>query len=74
MSQGERGLYLNITEKDRFTQVLGDTMDGLATRASSDRSLNDQYVKGLATGEANFTRLQRLSSLVQCTPDLFGAD
>ncbi|CAK9180295.1 unnamed protein product [Ilex paraguariensis] len=64
----------NITEPDRFAQLLGDTMDKLANRASSDRSLNDQYVNRFATEDVNFTRLQRLYSLVQCTPDLSATD
>uniref|UniRef100_A0A5B7A748 non-specific serine/threonine protein kinase n=1 Tax=Davidia involucrata TaxID=16924 RepID=A0A5B7A748_DAVIN len=65
----------NITNGlDRFQQVLGDTMDDLAIRASTNQSANDQSVKGFATGEANFTSLQKLYSLVQCTPDLLEVD
>ncbi|CAK9164461.1 unnamed protein product, partial [Ilex paraguariensis] len=64
----------NIAEKDQFAKVLGDTLDELVNRASSNRSLNDQYVKRFATGDVNFTSRQRLYSLVQCTPDLSGAD
>ncbi|CAK9160576.1 unnamed protein product [Ilex paraguariensis] len=64
----------NIAEKDRFAKVVGDTLDELVNRASSNRSLNDQYVKRFATGDVNFTSSQRLYSLVQCTLDLSGAD
>ncbi|KAM7490216.1 hypothetical protein LguiA_033137 [Lonicera macranthoides] len=60
---------INRTEQARFRQVLGDTLDELVKMASTD-SPNDPFVKGFATLEANFTSLQRLYGLVQCTQDL----
>ncbi|KAM7493131.1 hypothetical protein LguiB_027740 [Lonicera macranthoides] len=57
------------TEQAQFQQVLGNTMDELVKMASTD-SPNDQFVKGFATREANFTSSQRLYGLVQCTMDL----
>ncbi|KAM7490238.1 hypothetical protein LguiA_033159 [Lonicera macranthoides] len=61
--------YPNITEQARFRQLLGDTFDELVKMVSID-SPNDQFVKGFATREANFTSLQRIYGLVQCTQDL----
>ncbi|CAK9146806.1 unnamed protein product, partial [Ilex paraguariensis] len=56
----------NVTnQEEMFNQVLGALMSDIATRAS-----NDQSGKKFATGEANFTALQNLSGLGQCTPDL----
>ncbi|KAM7490245.1 hypothetical protein LguiA_033166 [Lonicera macranthoides] len=56
-------------EQVQFQQVLGNTMDELVKMASTD-SPNDQFVKGFATREANFTSSQRLYGFVQCTLDL----
>ncbi|XP_059646473.1 cysteine-rich receptor-like protein kinase 10 isoform X2 [Cornus florida] len=61
----------NITEQDRFEQLLGETMDVLATRASNDESGN---VTRFATQEVNFTAFQKLYSLTQCTQDLSQID
>ncbi|KAM7490227.1 hypothetical protein LguiA_033148 [Lonicera macranthoides] len=57
------------TEQVQFQQLLGNTMDELVKMASTD-SPNDEFVKGFATREANFTSSQRLYGLVQCTMDL----
>ncbi|KAM7493135.1 hypothetical protein LguiB_027744 [Lonicera macranthoides] len=57
------------TEQARFRQVVGDTMDELAKMATAD-SPNNQFVKGFATREANFTSMLKLYGLVQCTQDL----
>ena len=43
-----------MTEEARFLQVLGETMDELVNRASIDNP-NDQFVKGFATQQVNFT-------------------
>ena len=44
-------------------------MDELANTASVDNP-NGVFVKGFATRQANFTSLQRLYGLAQCTQDL----
>ncbi|XP_057463250.1 cysteine-rich receptor-like protein kinase 10 [Actinidia eriantha] len=58
----------NIANPKQFMQVLGDTMSDVATRAA-----NDESGKKFATKEANFTALEVLYSLAQCTPDLSNA-
>ncbi|KAM7465176.1 hypothetical protein LguiB_012738 [Lonicera macranthoides] len=63
----------NITDQTRFQQLLGETMNALAFRASVDNP-NGEFVKGFATQQANFTSLQRLYGLVQCTQDLSDED
>ncbi|XP_030474128.1 cysteine-rich receptor-like protein kinase 10 isoform X2 [Syzygium oleosum] len=55
----------NITDPTRFSQVLGQTVDDIATRASNSGS-----GKKFAVKEVNFTSLQTLYTLAQCTPDL----
>ncbi|KAM7490247.1 hypothetical protein LguiA_033168 [Lonicera macranthoides] len=61
------------TKQARFRKVVGETMDELAKMATTD-SPNDQFVKGFATREANFTSLIKLYGLVQCTQDLSNVD
>jgi hypothetical protein len=60
-------------DKDRFNELLGRTMDSLATRAS-----NSLTGKKFATVEEEFNSSligsQTLYSLVQCTPDLTVSD
>ncbi|KAI6704453.1 hypothetical protein NL676_007415 [Syzygium grande] len=55
----------NITNPTRFMQVLGETMDDITARALVHKS-----GKKVAVAEVNFTSLQKLYTLVQCTPDL----
>ncbi|KAK3431977.1 hypothetical protein EUGRSUZ_E04136, partial [Eucalyptus grandis] len=55
----------NITNPTHFMRVLGETMDDIAARASVGKS-----GKKVAVAEANFTSLQKLYTLAQCTPDL----
>ncbi|KAK3431965.1 hypothetical protein EUGRSUZ_E04152 [Eucalyptus grandis] len=59
----------NISDPTRFMQVLGQTMDDVATKASDGGS-----GKKVAVEEANFTSLQKLYTLAQCTPDLTASD
>ncbi|KAL3727915.1 hypothetical protein ACJRO7_032631 [Eucalyptus globulus] len=59
----------NITDPTRFAQVLGQTMDTIAKRASNGGS-----GKKFAVEEANLTSLQKLYTLAQCTPDLTTSD
>ncbi|XP_059642319.1 cysteine-rich receptor-like protein kinase 25 isoform X2 [Cornus florida] len=61
----------NITERDRFEQLLGETVDDLVTRASNDESGN---VTRFATQKVNFSAFQKIYSLAQCTPDISGSD
>ncbi|CAK9146800.1 unnamed protein product, partial [Ilex paraguariensis] len=59
-----------ITDQvEKFKQLLGEMMNEIATEAS-----NDQSGKKFGTKQANFTALQNLYGLVQCTPDLTGSD
>ncbi|KAL3739459.1 hypothetical protein ACJRO7_020820 [Eucalyptus globulus] len=55
----------NITNPTQFMRVLGETMDDVTARASVGKS-----GKKVAVMEANFTSLQKLYTLAQCTPDL----
>lgn len=67
----DRGLAIyvfslaNVTDGDRFTQVLGSTMNATATMAANSGS-----GKKFAVQEANFNAFQTLYTLAQCTPDL----
>ncbi|CAL5410961.1 unnamed protein product [Camellia sinensis] len=54
-----------VTDPNRFDDVLGIIMHDIATRAS-----NGVSGKKFATSEANFTSLQKVYGLAQCTPDL----
>ncbi|XP_059661433.1 cysteine-rich receptor-like protein kinase 10 isoform X1 [Cornus florida] len=56
----------NVSEEpDRFMELLASTMNELAAWAEIDRS-----GKKFGAKEANFTAVQKLYGLVQCTPDL----
>ncbi|XP_028059431.1 cysteine-rich receptor-like protein kinase 10 isoform X2 [Camellia sinensis] len=55
----------SITDPNGFNDVLGVIMNDIATRAS-----NGVSGKKFATSEANFTSLQKVYGLAQCTPDL----
>ncbi|CAI9773319.1 unnamed protein product [Fraxinus pennsylvanica] len=60
----------NITnEPDRFEQLLADTLNEIATEASTNLT-----GKKFATKAVNFTAFQRLYTLAQCTPDLSISD
>ncbi|XP_021293793.1 cysteine-rich receptor-like protein kinase 10 isoform X2 [Herrania umbratica] len=67
--QSEPGLQLlntgNVSQPDRFMDLLANTTKEIATRAVADQS-----GKKFATEEANFTNFQTLYTLAQCTPDL----
>ncbi|KAL3740619.1 hypothetical protein ACJRO7_021828 [Eucalyptus globulus] len=59
----------NVTDTTRFLDLLGKTLNDAATRASAGGS-----EKKVAVAEANFTSLQKLYALAQCTPDLTASD
>ena len=61
---------LNMSEPDRFNQLVRATMNDLASQLSNVRA----GAKKFGTKEANFTALQTLYTLAQCTPDITGAD
>ncbi|XP_019170713.1 PREDICTED: cysteine-rich receptor-like protein kinase 25 [Ipomoea nil] len=69
--QPGRIVYLtkNDSQPDRFMEVVGNTLNEVATRAAAGRS-----GKKFATLEANYTAAERLYSLGQCTPDLSDLD
>ncbi|XP_022845863.1 cysteine-rich receptor-like protein kinase 10 isoform X2 [Olea europaea var. sylvestris] len=68
-------LYLsnmeNITdEPNRFRQLLGETMNEIASEAVNSNLPGKKF----ATKIANFTEFERLYTLAQCTPDLTSGD
>ncbi|XP_042519243.1 uncharacterized protein LOC122093047 [Macadamia integrifolia] len=58
---------LNITDPNRFNQLVGYTMNEAAITAASN-------TERFGTRETNFTKFQKIYSLVQCSPDLTGDD
>ncbi|KAM3701783.1 hypothetical protein ACJW30_05G200600 [Castanea mollissima] len=61
---------LDITEPDRFLKLAQTTLSDLVPLAANASS----GAKKFATKEVNFTVLQTMYSLVQCTPDLSSFD
>ncbi|KAI8525195.1 hypothetical protein RHMOL_Rhmol13G0210200 [Rhododendron molle] len=59
----------NVTNKTHFNEVLGEVMDDIANRTSSDDSS-----KKFATAQVNYSSLVTLYGLAQCTPDISGFD
>ncbi|KAF7121204.1 hypothetical protein RHSIM_Rhsim13G0159400 [Rhododendron simsii] len=59
----------NVTNATLFNEVLGEVMDNVADRASSDDS-----GKKFATAQANYSPLQTVYGLAQCTPDISDSD
>ncbi|PHT82867.1 Cysteine-rich receptor-like protein kinase 8 [Capsicum annuum] len=57
----------NVSDPKRFLSLLGSTMDEIASVAANE---NDRSGRKFATKEANFSSLERVYSLAQCTPDL----
>jgi hypothetical protein len=68
------GIYMwntiNITEPSRFDQLVRTTMNDMASGISKVGSASKKF----GAKEANFTALQTLYTLGQCTPDLSGSD
>ncbi|XP_022720570.1 cysteine-rich receptor-like protein kinase 10 isoform X2 [Durio zibethinus] len=60
----------NVSDQERFNQILADTMNNAATLAVN-ATLG---LKNFATRDANISGFQTLYSLVQCTPDLSSTD
>ncbi|KAM4113190.1 hypothetical protein ACJW30_05G200700 [Castanea mollissima] len=61
---------LNMSEPDRFNQLVRATMNDLASQLSNVRA----GAKKFGTKEATFTPFRFLYTLAQCTPDITGAD
>jgi len=59
----------NVMDPIRFMQVLLETLNNVAVRASAGAS-----GKKVAVAEANITSMQKLYALAQCTPDLTASD
>ncbi|KAI8525205.1 hypothetical protein RHMOL_Rhmol13G0211300 [Rhododendron molle] len=59
----------NVTNATSFREALGKVMDDVSTRASSHTS-----GRKFATRELNYSALQSLYGLAQCTPDLSTTD
>ncbi|KAK1368439.1 cysteine-rich receptor-like protein kinase 10 [Heracleum sosnowskyi] len=65
----------SVKEEARFKQVLDITLSDLITRASNvTMSQNKHAIRGFATQIVNYTGVQTLYGLAQCTPDLSGND
>ncbi|XP_026394160.1 cysteine-rich receptor-like protein kinase 10 isoform X1 [Papaver somniferum] len=66
------GVYLwnlnNVTDPNKFNPILGDLMNGLVSKATSNDSLN------FATGDTSFSDFQRVYGLVQCTVDISSSE
>ncbi|KAL4625179.1 hypothetical protein ACB092_05G006000 [Castanea dentata] len=60
----------NITEQERFNQLVNTTLIDLASQASEVPAGSNKF----KTKEANFSEPQTIYSLVQCTPDLSTTD
>ncbi|KAB5533850.1 hypothetical protein DKX38_016936 [Salix brachista] len=61
----------NVTvDPDNFNQLVETTLNNISTRAASAAS----GAKKFAVQQANYTGVQKLYSLVQCTPDLSTSD
>ncbi|XP_058197633.1 cysteine-rich receptor-like protein kinase 10 isoform X2 [Rhododendron vialii] len=61
---------LNVTDGNHFDEVLGQVMGDIANRASK----TDDSGKKFATAQANYSPLQPVYGLAQCTPDLSDVD
>ncbi|KAF7847322.1 hypothetical protein BT93_L3087 [Corymbia citriodora subsp. variegata] len=59
----------NVTNSTQFAQLLGGALNDIATRASTGGT-----EKKVAVAQADFTTLQKLYTLAQCTPDLTASD
>lgn len=57
----------NVSDPKRFLSQLGDRMEEIATMAANE---DDRSGRKFATKEANFSSVERVYSLAQCTPDL----
>ncbi|KAJ6728737.1 CYSTEINE-RICH RECEPTOR-LIKE PROTEIN KINASE 25 [Salix koriyanagi] len=61
----------NVTvDPDRFNQLVATTLNNISTRAASAPS----GAKKFAVQQANYTGVQKLYTLVQCSPDLSTSD
>ncbi|KAF7119345.1 hypothetical protein RHSIM_Rhsim13G0159500 [Rhododendron simsii] len=61
---------LNVTDGNHFNEVLGQVMGDIANRASK----SDDSGKKFATAQANYSALQPVYGLAECTPDLSDVD
>ncbi|KAI8525188.1 hypothetical protein RHMOL_Rhmol13G0209600 [Rhododendron molle] len=59
----------NVTNKTHFNEVLGEVMDDIVNRTSSDDS-----GKKFATAQVNYSPNETLYGLAQCTPDISNSD
>lgn len=59
--------HTNVSEPERFNQVLGSLIDKVMSQAASSTNR-------FAVGKENFTVFQTLYCLGQCTPDLSNTD
>nr|XP_023924888.1 cysteine-rich receptor-like protein kinase 25 [Quercus suber] len=64
----------NVTDQDKFNQLLNTSMIALMTELAREISNVPTGAKKFGTQQVNISAFQTLYNLVQCTPDLSGTD
>ncbi|KAF3949582.1 hypothetical protein CMV_024565 [Castanea mollissima] len=64
----------NVTDQDKFNQLLNTSMIALLTDLAREISNVSTGAKKFGTRQVNISAFQTLYNLLQCTPDLSGAD
>ncbi|KAM3701588.1 hypothetical protein ACJW31_05G185200 [Castanea mollissima] len=64
----------NVTDQDKFNQLVNTSMIALLTDLAREISDVSTGAKKFGTRQVNISAFQTLYNLLQCTPDLSGAD
>ena len=64
----------NVTDQDKFNQLVNTSMISLLTDLAREISDVSTGAKKFGTRQVNISAFQKLYNLLQCTPDLSGAD
>ncbi|KAM4101940.1 hypothetical protein ACB094_05G184300 [Castanea mollissima] len=64
----------NVTDQDKFNQLVNTSMIALLTDLAREISNVSTGAKKFGTRQVNISAFQTLYNLLQCTPDLSGAD
>lgn len=64
----------NVTDQDKFNQLVNTSMIALLTDLAREISTVSTGAKKFGTRQVNISAFQTLYNLLQCTPDLSGAD